>query len=87
MTERVHALHHEAHTPDTALCLLRHFCQHEYAVQVIALDSNPAQLKEAKPHASITYQQGLAEKTELPDVSVDLITASQALHWLVLFNR
>ncbi len=50
-------------------------------MQVIALESNPAQLKEAKEHARVEYQEGLAEKTELPDRTVDLITASQALHW------
>lgn len=51
------------------------------ALQVIAIDSNTAQLEAAAIHSRISYKQGFAENTGLCSKSVDLVTASQALHW------
>ncbi len=49
--------------------------------RVIATDPSEDQLKNATPHPRIEYRPWPAEKTEIADDSVDLITAAQALHW------
>lgn len=48
---------------------------------VYASDPSEQQIKNAKPHKKIIYKIEKAEKSELKDHSVDLITISQALHW------
>lgn len=50
--------------------------------QVIGSDINEEQLKVATKKANIEYRCWPADKTGLPDASVDLITIAQALHWL-----
>lgn len=49
--------------------------------EVIATDISQAQLDNAIRHSKIKYGIGSAEKTEIPDKSVDLTTVGQAIHW------
>ncbi|HEV8263901.1 MAG TPA: class I SAM-dependent methyltransferase [Gemmatimonadales bacterium] len=58
-----------------ALGLARHFAR------VIATDASDAQIAHAAPHPRITYRVAAAEASGLPDRSVDLVTAAQAVHW------
>jgi SAM-dependent methyltransferase len=58
-----------------ALGLVNHF------ERVIATDPSEAQLSRATRHQRIEYAVARAESTGLPDASVDLVTAAQALHW------
>lgn len=58
-----------------ALGLARHFDR------VIATDGSPEQLQHATPAANVDYRCAPAESSGLPDRSVDLVTAAQALHW------
>lgn len=48
---------------------------------VLATDISSNQISHSIPKKNITYQVGRAEVTTLDDVSVDLITVAQALHW------
>lgn len=48
---------------------------------VIASDINQRQLDVAPKIANVSYHCWPAEKTTIPDASVDLITVAQALHW------
>lgn len=52
--------------------------------EVIATDASAAQIGKAQPRDGVTYRTALAENSELPDASVDLITVAQAAHWLDL---
>src|SRR3982751_687572 len=58
-----------------AIGLARHF-EH-----VIATDASVAQIELAVPDPRIEYRNARAESSGLPDSSVDLVTAAQALHW------
>ncbi len=58
-----------------AIGLARHFNH------VIATDASSAQLEHATPDPRISYRVATAEASGLDDVSVDLVTAAQALHW------
>ena len=58
-----------------ALGLVNHF------ERVIAVDPSADQINRAAPHARIDYRVSRAESTDLPDASVDLLTAAQSLHW------
>lgn len=58
-----------------AVGLARHF-EH-----VIATDSSSEQLRHAIPNPKVEYRCAPAEVSGLPDRSVDLVTAAQALHW------
>lgn len=49
--------------------------------QVIATDASAKQIAEATPHPKITYRVAPAERSGLPDASVDLVLVAQALHW------
>lgn len=49
--------------------------------RVIATDASPEQLALARPHPRVEYRLAPAEASGLPDRSVDLVTAAQALHW------
>jgi ubiquinone/menaquinone biosynthesis C-methylase UbiE len=48
---------------------------------IYATDASPQQLDRAFSHPKITYQVALAEQTQIPDQSVDLVTVGQAIHW------
>lgn len=52
--------------------------------KVVATDASAAQIEMAQPREGVTYRTALAEDSDLPDASVDLITAAQAAHWLDL---
>ncbi len=49
--------------------------------RVVATDPSEAQLAHAAPAANVEYRYARAEASGLPDASVDLVTAAQALHW------
>ncbi len=52
-------------------------------IKVIAIEPNPemrnAGIRDAT--SSVEWKDGTAEKTDLPDASVDLVTCFQAFHW------
>ena len=50
-------------------------------VRVLAIEPNPEMRKVADLHPSVEWREGTAEKTNLPDASVDLVTCFQAFHW------
>lgn len=52
--------------------------------RVVATDASAAQIAQAVGHPHVEYRVEPAEKTSLPDRSVDLITVAQAAHWLTL---
>jgi SAM-dependent methyltransferase len=49
--------------------------------RVVAIDPSAEQINRATPHQRIEYKVSPAESTGLPEGSVDLVTAAQALHW------
>ncbi|HEX6639020.1 MAG TPA: class I SAM-dependent methyltransferase, partial [Steroidobacteraceae bacterium] len=49
--------------------------------EVFATDVAPEQISAAKAHPRVQYSVAPAEKSGLPDASVDLVTVAQALHW------
>ena len=51
---------------------------------IVALDASGQQLGQAAGHDRIVYVQVLADRTPLPDGSVDLVTAASAFHWFDL---
>jgi ubiquinone/menaquinone biosynthesis C-methylase UbiE len=53
----------------------------DQGVQVWAVEPNEAMQRAAAAHPRVTWQVGTAEKTGLPDTSVDLVTCFQAFHW------
>jgi SAM-dependent methyltransferase len=53
----------------------------EHFAVVHATDVAPEQIAAAKPHARVRYSVAAAERSGLPDRSVDLVTVAQALHW------
>lgn len=53
----------------------------ERFAEVIALDPSADQIARAEPHPRVRYAVAPAEATGLPDASVDLAIAAQALHW------
>ena len=55
-----------------------------YFDKIIATDASEKQVKNALPHPNVTYQTTTAEKTDIKDQSLDLITVAQALHWFNL---
>ena len=52
--------------------------------KVIATDISEKQLSLARQNANIQYQISIAEQTNFPGNSFDLITVAQAYHWLKL---
>ncbi|MBL8984963.1 MAG: class I SAM-dependent methyltransferase [Gemmatimonadetes bacterium] len=49
---------------------------------VIATDASAAQIEHAKHAPNVEYRVAPAERSGLPDGSVDCVTVAQALHWL-----
>ncbi|MBX3145353.1 MAG: methyltransferase domain-containing protein [Gemmatimonadales bacterium] len=49
--------------------------------RVVATDASSAQLAMAEPRANIDYRCASAEASGLADLSVDVVTVAQALHW------
>jgi ubiquinone/menaquinone biosynthesis C-methylase UbiE len=58
----------------------------EYFEQVIASYASKKQIENAQPRNNIRYEVFSAEKTNLEDNSIVLLTVAQALHWLDLDN-
>ena len=58
--------------------LARHF------TSVVATDASAEQVAHAEAHPRVTYRVATAERSGLPDASVDLVTAAQAAHWFEL---
>ena len=52
--------------------------------QVFATDASAQQIENAEPHARVTYRVARAERSGLPEASVDMIVAAQAAHWFDL---
>jgi SAM-dependent methyltransferase len=52
--------------------------------RVRATDASTEQLARAAPHARVEYSVARAERSGLPDASVDLVCAAQAAHWFDL---
>jgi ubiquinone/menaquinone biosynthesis C-methylase UbiE len=48
---------------------------------VFATDVAPEQIGAARPHPRVRYSVAPADRSGLPDESVDLVTVAQALHW------
>ena len=53
----------------------------ERFARVHATDVSAGQIAAAAPHPAITYTVGPAERSGLPDNSVDAVTVATALHW------
>ena len=53
----------------------------EYFDEVFATDVAPEQVTAARMHPRVRYSVAPAERSGLPDASVDLVTVAQALHW------
>jgi SAM-dependent methyltransferase len=53
----------------------------EHFAEVHATDVAPEQVAAAKPHPRVRYSVAPAERSGLPESSVDLVTVAQALHW------
>jgi SAM-dependent methyltransferase len=52
-----------------------------YFERVVASDAAEAQLRNAEPRERVAYRVMPAERTDLANASVDLVTVAQALHW------
>lgn len=52
--------------------------------QVTATDPSPGQLASSTEHPRVIYRTESAERIDLPNESVDLVTAAQAAHWFDL---
>lgn len=55
-----------------------------FFAHVIGTDASQSQLESALQHEKITYRVATAERTDLEEASVDLVTVAQALHWFDL---
>jgi len=53
----------------------------KFFTAVYASDASAKQIAEAAPNPKIQYVVEAAEKTALPDHSVNLVTVAQAIHW------
>lgn len=49
--------------------------------RVIATDASQRQIKNAEPHPNVEYRLEPAERSALPDGSIDLVAVAQAYHW------
>jgi len=54
----------------------------EHFARVIATDASAEQISHARPHPRIEYRVAAAEQSGLPDACADVVTITQALHWL-----
>ncbi len=52
--------------------------------RVVATDASAQQIDKAEAHGSVEYRVAPAERSGLPDASVDLVAAAQAAHWFDL---
>jgi SAM-dependent methyltransferase len=57
----------------------------DHAVEVTGIEPNDDMRREAEARttaANIHYQRGFGQNTGLPDACADIVTVSQALHWM-----
>jgi len=54
----------------------------DIAPRIIGIEPNDDMRKAAPSASSITYQKGYSNQTGLPDESADVVTISQAFHWM-----
>lgn len=65
----------------------------ERGISVIAIEPNTEMRQAAELHELVEFREGTAEVTNLPNLSVDLVTCFQSFHWfnpetsLLEFNR
>lgn len=65
----------------------------ERGISVIAIEPNTEMRQAAESHKLVEFREGTAEVTNLPNLSVDLVTCFQSFHWfnpetsLLEFNR
>lgn len=52
--------------------------------RVLATDASAQQVAEASAHPRVEYRVAPAERSGLPELSVDLVVAAQAAHWFEL---
>lgn len=52
-----------------------------YFDTIFATDASEEQIRNAYPHQNIQYHVATAYQSGLPESSIDLVTAAQALHW------
>jgi ubiquinone/menaquinone biosynthesis C-methylase UbiE len=50
-------------------------------IRVIAIEPNLEMRQAALSHPLVEFQEGMAGKTNLADLSVDLVTCFQSFHW------
>lgn len=50
-------------------------------VRVIAIEPNAAMRAAARPHPNVQWRDAAADRTGLPDASLDLVLCAQAYHW------
>lgn len=76
-TARQHELAWDCGTGNgqAAVALAEHF------EDVFATDASEKQIAEAEPHPRVTYAIAPAEECPRPELSVDLVTVAQAIHW------
>lgn len=48
---------------------------------VMAIEPNAAMRASAAPHPRVTWREGTAQSTGLPDAAADVVVAAQAFHW------
>ncbi len=56
----------------------------DHFAAVFAVDPGREQIEHARSHPRVAYRVAPAEETGIPDRSVDLVIAAQALHWFDL---
>lgn len=49
--------------------------------RVVATDASARQIRQARPHARVSYLVAPAERSALAPASVDMVTVAQAIHW------
>jgi len=54
----------------------------KHADHVIGIESNPQMLARARRAANVTYREASADATGLKSNSADVVTCSQAFHWM-----
>jgi ubiquinone/menaquinone biosynthesis C-methylase UbiE len=54
----------------------------DVAERTIGIEPNPAMLAVAEQAPNIEYREAFAHETGLPDACADIVTCSQALHWM-----
>jgi SAM-dependent methyltransferase len=54
----------------------------DFGPHVLAVEPNAPMRAAGQAHPKVTWVDGIAERTTLPDASIDVVTAFQAWHWV-----